>query len=180
MRRFEKSGITGKIVERELFGESKYKERTGERSPEEFSFYRYNSCLDLLKKMQPFSPIDPKPDFAKTVHQLIYGRLGLDARQLRFYTAIESPFDIKHGVDGWFEVSLRPNTYLRVTVDLTTNPDKALRKFPADIPNFLVPHDGLDINVDREQFLEYSNSLAEQVADIFVDKGLHARERRAS
>ena len=121
--------------------------------------------MTLVRKAQPFDPTDPEPDFANAVHATLFERLGLVADQVYFYTAVNSPLDYK-GTDGWFEVH-RPNrgmTY--VTVDLTTNPNKA-DGYKADIV-FLVPAEGLDRRVDRKEFkefIEYTNKLVDLIIE---------------
>jgi len=178
-RRLESSGVTGKIVERELFGESQF--HKFERSPEiptHWGRLNFVERLRLLKRLQPFKPESPAPDFAKTVHSLVAHRLGIKPEYLRFFTAIESPVDWHNKIDGWFEV-LKAGQYLRVTIDLTKNPEKGIAHDGADI-DFLVPHDGLDQQVNREEFLEYSSQLADNVVNLFHQQGLKSVERRAS
>lgn len=143
--------ITGKTVEQELFGRS---ERLG-RTPE---YLKYRQAMDLVRKLQPGDPKDPKSDFAYEVFVTVEKLLAIKGEdKLSFYTAIDSLLDHMHGVDGWFELA----DGRRVTVDLTTNPNKATGK--ADII-FLVPLDGLDRTTDVTQFNAYAQELAQQVA----------------
>lgn len=169
--RFEKSGITGKIVERELFGKSLHsKYEQNEEVGGYWERYDFERRLEILKRLQPFQSIEAAPDFAKTVHTLASDKLKIDPKVLRFFTAVESPVDWMNKIDGWFEIKIKDGPMLRVTIDITTNPEKALPKYPADIPDFLVPSDGLDRKVDENQFLEYSNSLADEVVMILRPK----------
>ena len=156
--RTEHSGITGKIVERELFGEIKQERR---ETPHHWPYYDYEASVILVKNLQPFDPTDPEPDFANAVHYRVAEQLSLDLDQLRFYTAINSPLDHYHGVDGWFELAV---TGQRVTIDLTTNPQKG--DYKANII-FTVPYDGLDRKVDKEQFNSYVEELVRLAVEAF-------------
>ena len=171
MRRFERSGMTGKIVERELFGKSLYEERTKEHAPD-FTHYTYLRSIDVMKKFQPSSSTNPKPEFANYVRLKVCELMGLSRESVRFYTAIESPFDLFHKVDGWFEIKHQVQNN-RVTVDLTTRPEKDSTK--SDIL-FHVPIEGLSHAVDESEFLIYSNSLADQVAMEFNSRGIESRK----
>ena len=159
MRRFEGPGSTGGIVEQELLGKSQY-ERITHKDSTDFEYIPYGRALAILKDMQPFDPTEPEPDFAYTVHSLIYDSLGLDASDVRFYTAVKSPFDRFHGVDAWFEVDAGGQRKI-VTVDVTMNANKE-DGHKANII-FLVPNGGLDRKVDKDQFMEYSTRLASEV-----------------
>ncbi len=182
--RYEKSGMTGGIVERELFGKSEYeakyphevKEKLGERF-KEYKHYDRWACIKLLKTLQPFNPLDPKPDFANDVRTQIARDLSIgDADILHFYTAVKSPFDLYFGVDGWFEITT-PEKIIIVTVDLTTNPQKDEKD--ADIV-FRVPIEGLSkrtsSEIDKEQYLMYYSDLAKQVRDKFVYRSAYLKK----
>ena len=166
--RHERSGITGKIVERELFGKSRYQEVTGEQF-EDFKFREPEQAFEFLKTLQPFpDPTKPGREFAYMVHRYVFKMMGLDASQLCFYTAIDSSLDRYQGIDGWFEANLSGGG-TRVSIDLTTNPEKERGK--ADIV-FLVPHDGLALKVDKEQFMSYSRELAIEIVEFFKQQGV--------
>ena len=153
--RYERSGATGGIVEQELVGKSRY-EAVAHADSSHFEYIPFRQAMVVLKSMQPFDPTDPTPDFANTVHYYIYEGLGVDAEGVKFYTAVRSPLDRFHGVDAWFEVGDKV-----VTLDVTMNQNKD-DGYKADV-TFVVPNGGLDRKVDKEQFIEYSQKLAEEV-----------------
>lgn len=153
-------GATGGMVEKELFGQSGY-ESTEHLDFSDYKYITRGTSFNVLKGMQPFEPTDPEPDFANTVHYYVYEGLGLDAENVKFYTAVKSPLDKFHGIDGWFEID-KDGRLRRVTVDITMNDHKD--EYKADVV-FLIPNGGLDRKVDKEQFIEYSNSLAEKVIE---------------
>jgi hypothetical protein len=148
---------TGTTVERELFGKAEKLARVPE-------YLKYKQAMEVVRKLQPGDPTDPKPDFAYEVLIQVEGKIPDGKDRIRFYTAIGSMLDHWHGVDGWFELE----DGRRVSIDLTTNPQKETHK--ADIV-FLVPHGGLDRAVNEAEFLEYTGKLAGEIAGLFQDKG---------
>ncbi len=168
--RFEGPGATGGIVEEELFGKSNF-ERANRIESSDYKYANMRISFEVLKNLQPFDKTDPTPDFANTVHYHVFEGLGLDAEDLRFFTAVKSPLDRFHGIDGWFEIGDEGDPK-RVTVDITMNPNKDTG-YKADII-FLIPKGGLDRKVDKEQFLEYSQKLADEVMAFFKMRGMEA------
>jgi len=135
---FEYGGPMGKLVENNMLG--------GIRKTEETEYQKFDDSIEFVKKNQIGEPSDPSAWFANDLHATIANEIGLeDYSQLKFYTAVGSPLDKYHSIDGFFELQLdpknNPNDVARVTVDLTTNPNKD--KYRADLV-ILVPHDGLD------------------------------------
>lgn len=167
--RFESSDATGGIIEQELFGKSLYEKNNEEFEGSHYKYLPRKVALDILKDMQPFDdPTDPEPEYINTVHALIFEKLGIDAQDVKFFTAVKSPLDIFHGVDGWFEIVGGNGNLVIVTIDITANPKKG-DEHKADIV-FLVPKGGLDRKVDKEQFIRYSESLADEVVEFFEEK----------
>ena len=150
---------TGKIIEAELFGGTREKE--GRRHN---GYLTYASSLEVVKATQGNNdPTDPEWPFANDLHATIAQELCPDAYdQLKFYTAIGSPLDFYHGVDGVIEFSVEGGDALLVTIDVTTNPEKDAYK--ADII-VQVPFDGLDREVDKDQYGEAVIAAAQQVIE---------------
>src|SRR6185369_4444565 len=91
--------------------------------------------MDLVRKNQPCDPSDPDPRCANDLHALIAEKLGLDDfSELKLYTAVGSPLDFWHGIDGFFE--FRGHV---LTIDLTVNSHKDSGK-----ANMIVHPDDLD------------------------------------
>jgi len=90
-------------------------------------YMTFKKAMEAVKLGQPGDPTDPEQRTANDLHALVCEELGLeDYSKLQFFTAVESPLDYYHGVDGWFEFSGKV-----VTIDVTLNPKKELPK--ADI-----------------------------------------------
>lgn len=147
-----KKGFTGGIIERELLGKSEL--------PEAYKdiYLPYKKALEVARKMQPFDPTDPKPRFANDLHATVAEGLGIeDYGRLKFFTAVGTPLDVKHGVDAFLELKVDKQTH-RVTLDVTTNPQKG-DKHKADIV-FFVPPDGYDLT-NKEDKIAYSSKIEE-------------------
>ncbi len=107
------SGYTGHLFEREVLGTCLVKwDGTTHLS--------FSQSMELVRNNQPSDPSDPEPRTINDLHAHIAVSLGLDDwSALKFYTAVGSLLDVKHGVDGFFEFAGRV-----VTLDLTINPHK--------------------------------------------------------
>ena len=90
--------------------------------PNGFVFYR--DALKLAKNFQPGDPRNPDRGFARDLRIEILDELGLtdekDMDRLEFFTAVGSPLDKWHGVDGFFELKQKFGASLRVTIDAAT------------------------------------------------------------
>jgi len=87
----------------------------------------YNKSIANVKKFQPWNPSDPSSLAANDLHALVVEALGIDDYSaVSFFTAIGSPLDIFHGIDGFVEWK-----GVVVTIDITANPLKIEHK--ADI-----------------------------------------------
>ena len=162
-------GYTGKIAESEVLGETtpEQKERESEFNGEYITF---EQAIDLVKddEYQPFKdPTNPheKP-FPHDVHATLIQELALDSyAQLRFYTAVGSELDKKHGVDAFFELDLGNGKSVRATLDMTQNPNK--RDYKADVV-FQWPNEGLDRKDpdDRVVWQDKVSEISKELRDV--------------
>lgn len=143
------NGYTGRLFEHEVLGECVW------RQSQEYLPYR--QALALVRECQPWDPADPGPRMASDLHATVCMALELeDWFQLRLYTAVGSPADRYHGVDGWVEWQGRV-----VTLDLTTDPAKGFAK-----ADFLVRPEDMEGSALEE--------LARQVAEKLLGASLAA------
>lgn len=162
-------GYTGKIAESEVLGET-----TSEQKEKEQGFngeyITFEQAVDLVKdnKYQPFKdPTNPheKP-FPHDVHATLIEKLSLDNyEQLRFYTAVGSYLDKKHGIDAFFELDLGDGKSVRATLDMTQNPNK--HDYKADVV-FQWPNDGIDRKnpEDRVIWMDKVNDVSKELKDV--------------
>jgi len=105
------NGMTGKLFEWEVLGPCIVTVS---------GYLPYLDAMALARKSQPWDPTDPETRAGSDIHASVALALGLDDWfELALYTALNSPLDLFHGVDGWFEFNGRI-----VTLDLTRNPTK--------------------------------------------------------
>lgn len=111
------SGYTGRLFEEEVLGALHITWSRGR-------FVPFVEALRLAQINQSWDPSDPNLRVANDLHAEVALALGLDDwRELRLFSAVNSPLDFFHGVDGWFEFRGRV-----VTMDVTTNPHKLSAK----------------------------------------------------
>lgn len=156
----------GKKVEAELFGQVK------SNSDNQYQTYE-RALADVKQAKINNDPLNPVKDFAKLLRLKVANRLSPeDPSRVKFYTAINTPLDLKHGVDAVIEFTPVSSRAIRVTIDITMNPDKI--DGHADIV-FSVPTGGLPDypktvrdrydKEDRDEFCKYVDSLAEEVCE---------------
>jgi len=162
-------GYTGKIAESEVLGETATEQK--EKEQEFYGEYiTFEQAVDLVKdnKYQPFKdPTNPheKP-FPHDVHATLIEELSLDSyEQLRFYTAVGSYLDKKHGIDAFFELDLGEGESVRATLDMTQNPNK--HDYKADVV-FHWPNEGIDRKdpEDRVIWRDKVNEVSKELKDV--------------
>ena len=122
------NGYTGRLFEEEVLGHC-----GGSWS----GYMTYHQSLDFVKNNQIWDPTDPSSRTANDLHSHVALELGLeDWSELKFYSALKTPLDLFHGVDGFFE--FRGTV---VTIDVTININK--QKYKADL--IFHPSDDLEI-----------------------------------
>jgi hypothetical protein len=109
---FSYSGVTGRIFEEEVLGHCtvQWDGRT---------YLRYREAMDLVRMHQPWLPTAPSQFLPRQLHAAVAKALGVDTQKIALYTAVGSPLDRFHSVDGFveFEGSV-------VTIDVTINRHK--------------------------------------------------------
>lgn len=108
------SGTTGHLFEIEILGECRVSWS---------GYMKWNDAKELARRNQPWSdPTNPTCSIARQFRNSVVKSMGLserEQREVRLYTAVHTPFDVFHGVDGWFEFN-----GIVVTIDVTTNSHK--------------------------------------------------------
>jgi len=119
--------------------------------------------LDFIRKNPSEDPTNPRQPFANELRLAIGDALGLvddaDLNRLKFFTAVGTPADVFHGIDGWIEYEAkRGNDSVIVTLDATKNPNKETAKADMVIP--LIP----DAEEDEDAFLEAAEKYGKEIA----------------
>ena len=80
----------------------------------------FQKSIEFIKKFYAQDPHNPQKPVAQALFQTLFKKLNLkDAKELSFYSAIDTPLDTFHGIDGFFECE-----NVQITIDLTANPKK--------------------------------------------------------
>ncbi|MBI5369797.1 hypothetical protein HZA85_01205 [Candidatus Uhrbacteria bacterium] len=137
---------TGKMNERDVLGAAPltpefrraYQERANERG-----YLPYGASFDLVRRYTNQDPHQPAKPFASELRLAVADALGLetdeDLERVTFYTAVGTPADVYHGVDGWIEYQTPDGKRLIVTLDVTKNPNKDEWKADVIIPEVTDP-----------------------------------------
>ncbi len=100
------SGYTGHLFEEEVIGRCRVTHN---------GHMRWREAMELVRKNQPAA----LPITARRLRNRVAERIGDTVGTLKFFTAVGTPLDFFHGVDGFFEFK-----GVVVTIDVTMNPHK--------------------------------------------------------
>ncbi len=162
---------TGKMNERDVFGLFKPtpKFREAYRAvAKETGYVGYEASLDLVRKHGTQDPLNPDKPFANELRLAVIEALGLETEEemdrVKFYTAVETPADQFHGIDGWIEYETADGRRIVVTVDVTKNPNKDAWKADVIIPEISDPSE------DEDRFIAQAEEYGQQVASVIRDQ----------
>ena len=169
-------GYTGKILEHDYFGQSispstdvlKFLHEFGRSTPDGKVYLPFNKSIELIKKFYTQDPRNPSKPVAKDLFQVLLKKLKLENPQdFRFYSAIDTPLDTFHGIDGFFEYG-----DIRLAIDLTANPKKENEE---DNPGVdFVLHQIPDKKNDEYLYNEGLEETANTLTKIFKEKKARA------
>lgn len=138
---------TGRMYEEDFIGAVRidtaaYREALAAASRTD-GYVPFERAAALARAFQPWDPTNPAKDFSRDIRIEVLDMLGWgDAEQttldrVKVYTAVKTPLDILHGVDGFLEVE-DPDTRTlhRVTFDLSRR-----RKDASELKADLLIHD---------------------------------------
>src|SRR3989344_3568712 len=140
--------------------------------PNGFVFFR--DALKLVKKFQPGDPKNPERGFARDLRIEIIDQLGLteekDMDKVKFYTAIGSPLDKWHSIDGFFEIEETNGQIIRITLDATTiDKEEKIKRGQEIKADIVVGEKWLNL-ADEEKRPEKINEFAKEIVNIFKAK----------
>jgi hypothetical protein len=165
-------GYTGKILEHDYFGESVlpspevriFLQKFGKPTQDGKIYLPFHKSIEFIKKFYTQNPHDPDKPIAKDLFQALLKKLNLaNPQELSFYSAIDTPLDTFHKIDGFFECE-----NIRLNIDLTANPRKedAEDNPSVDFVLHQMPDKKNDAYLYKEELDEATNVLAK----IFQEK----------
>lgn len=154
-----KEAYSGKLLESELLGEIIHQPH------EHLEYQTYNESIKWVKGHQPGDPADPVAPFSNDLHATMAEELCPEKYdRLKFYTSVGSSLDRFHGVDAFFEYLDKNKKLHRVTIDLTTNPQKD--EYKADYI-MQIDEDYLDKENNQELYNSMVDSQSREITAIF-------------
>ncbi|HCU31255.1 MAG: hypothetical protein UX09_C0007G0003 [Candidatus Uhrbacteria bacterium GW2011_GWE2_45_35] len=89
-------------------------------------FVPYDQAVSLIREFYPGDPTNPEKDLTNDLMIELREEFGIDeddglGDRMKFYSAIKTPLDFFHGVDGWFEFENPGGRKVIISVDVTSN-----------------------------------------------------------
>lgn len=174
---------SGQMYERDMFGEFKMSKEGRQAFKEAATrdgYMRRGQAMDFIREHGMEDPTNPTRPFANELRLAVAEELGLESNDemdlLRYYSAVGTPLDVFHGIDGWIEFN-NGRIPRSVTMDVTRNKLKDEHK--AD----LIVHEVPDPSEDEEKFMkavyeQYGPAIAKKLMPA-VRVWRRQQERRA-
>ena len=127
--------------------------------------------MQLARQFSPYDPTNPNKPFARDIRiafqDLLENAKALreeDRDLIRFFTAVGTPLDKFHGVDGWLEY-LDPKDRKRyfATFDFTKNPNKKVYKSDIMVSEQDLPDPTLESKEYLEKIDEYAKEALKKI-----------------
>ena len=153
----------GKFLAKEGYQQALEAVETGEKK-----YVNHSDSLDLIRRFATEDPTNPTKQFTRELRLAVIDALKLeedeDLDRVRFFTAVGTPADIFHGIDGWIEYVQPNGKTVLVTLD-TSLRKKEEGEFKAD---FIIPEIA-DAVTDGELFdsqvATYGGTIAQRIKD---------------
>jgi len=123
--------INGEVERKEGMSSQEYaeavmlrKQRALESSGDHYKkedYINYKDSMKIAEECQPFDPENPTPFFASSLRKKILEKIDIsEGDKLKFFTAVDSHLDHKHGVDAFFKLYNKNDKELScATIDIT-------------------------------------------------------------
>lgn len=144
-------------------------------------YVNYGDALNLARGFQPGDPTNPSADFLRELRLAVLEKLDIEdegqAELISAYTAVGTPLDILHGVDGFIIVS-HEGYDIPITFDATLRREK-LEERGAQKADILIG-DVPEANENESKYLAQIDKVAgEIVRKIYMKIEEHARAAEA-
>lgn len=179
---------SGRMNEQDVFGEFKpTKEGLNAFRAEarENGYITRERAIELIRQYTKEDPTNPSKPFAKELRLAVIDQLGLeddeDLDRIRFYSAVGTPLDVFHGVDGWIEFCSETGFPIMVTLDVTKDPERVVEKKEQGKVDLIIL-EMPDPSEDEKGFMNAVDISAREIArrmKPYVNTMLRRREQRA-
>jgi hypothetical protein len=134
---------SGRELELDLLGKPRFPREFNlalKQIQEPHGYASYNETMELIRRFYPEDPTNPGKEFLNELRLALMEKMGvMDGDEIRAFSAVGTPLDIFHGVDGWIEVAYAlpgkagETRYATVTLDASLRPEKLEEGHKADI-----------------------------------------------
>lgn len=162
-------GYRGREAEADFLGEvdvrdSKFQEELGRVAKDARGYTPYRQAVELAKRFQPGGDSkNPRKGFLRDLRLAVAERLNLttdeELERIGAYTAVGTPLDIFHGVDGFISATERGNQEKIVTMDVTLRKGKIDEGGKADI----IIGEITSPDEDEDAYLAQVDSIADEI-----------------
>ncbi|MDP2695851.1 MAG: hypothetical protein Q8O87_01200 [bacterium] len=145
-RKSKPTGYTGKLLEADIFGVCRAECTGGQNEYVEF----WPAVIEV-ERNQPGDPTSPHSRPINALRVLIADELGVEEREVGFFTAVGSALDLFHKVDGFFKWG-RVVAFIDITLDLEGKKPHGTKFFVTESDFYTEDH---EINAKRLRELAY-------------------------
>lgn len=123
-------------------------------------YMKFREALNFVKSHQPAAPTNPEKRFARDLRSAVAQILNAKNEALKFFTAVGSPLDFYHGVDGFITYQHPTCGEIFATMDVKTyQPEQGCKA------NVLIVYPSDDLDIDHNaQDLQAWNKIIETAA----------------
>lgn len=167
----------GTEFEHDLFGQvdvrsAAFKRAMTELGADQRGYLKYRQAMELAEKFQPADPRNPKKEFSRDLRLEVADLLEIPYDDVAVYTALKTPLDIFHGVDGFLKAKIGDKTFT-VTMDASLR-DKPPDEVKADLLINRLP----DPNLQEDAYLESLDGHATVVAGLLKAQAQQDADQR--
>lgn len=177
-----KTGYTGRILERELFGEFDASDPAYQRALREVmrpdGHVSFDDSVRLVRAFSKDDPMHPRRDFLRDLRLEVMDALGrkkqLPDDAVLAYTSVGTPFDFKHHADAFLIVRKNGREEI-IRIDASRRPEKivAAARGESEADIFVGEGDVPDAVQEQDKYLEAVAQFADRVV-----LALDRRERK--
>lgn len=180
------SGNTGRILERQLFGEFDVENPAYQTALKKVvrpgGYVPFDESLYLVRKFYQDDPINPRKDFLRDLRLEVLDALGgkkpLPDDSVLAYTSVGTPFDFKHHADAFLVIKQNGREEI-IRIDASRRPEKinAAARGESEADIFVSEDDVPDAVQEQDKYLESIARFADRVL-IALDRRNREREAR--
>lgn len=188
----ERSGYTGRIFERELFGEFDASDPAYQAELKRLMrvdvrgnwHVTFDDSVYLVRKYTKDNPTDPSKTFLRDLRLEILDALGrrklLPDDAVKAYVSVGTPLDLKHKADAFFAIKQNSHEEI-IRLDASIRPEKAEAAAAGEkgAEIFVGEHDVPDAVQEPDKYLEAVARYADKVLVILSERRRQNEERAA-